>query len=157
MPLKCSYSNSFYSLFIFFLFSLSPVLAQQNVDENDIAVSGYDVVSYFSGTPEIGNKKYKVEHQGAVYLFLNSRNKLAFEKNPEKYLPQYGGWCAYAMGDSGEKVSINPLSYTLENNKLYLFYKTTFVNTKKKWQSNNKVLKTKADKNWKKLTLKSSK
>lgn len=88
--------------------------------------------------------------QRSYYLFKNEINKRTFEKSPEEYLPQYGGWCAYAMGYNGKKVEINPESFSIENKKLYLFYKTTFTDTKKKWFKSNEKLKSKANQNWNK-------
>ena len=138
------------SLLLVFFLSLTYLGAQQNLDKDNVAVSGYDVVGYFANTAIKGKHTFSVYHNNATYLFHNKDNKAAFKANPEKYIPQYGGWCAYAMGHSGDKVSINPESFTIEDEKLYLFYKTTFVNTRKKWKENTEHLKTKANKNWKK-------
>lgn len=71
--------------------------------------------------------------------------------SPEKYEPEYGGWCAYAMGESGEKVKIDPETFKIVNGKLYLFYNFFFNNTLKDWNIDEKHLKLKADKNWKML------
>lgn len=137
---------------LFFLFIPFSITAQQNLDKAHIAASGYDVVSYFSNKAVMGNETLRVQHNGAIYLFNSKENEKAFVENPEKYIPQYGGWCAYAMGDSGKKVSINPTSFSVEDGKLYLFYKTRFVNTKKRWKGNTKSLKARADKNWESIT-----
>lgn len=120
------------------------------MDQNNLGVSGFDIVDYFDGNASPGSEKFQVEYGGAVYRFKNEINKKTFEKNPKAYLPKYGGWCAYAMGYNGKKIEINPESFSIENKKLYLFYKTTFTNTKKKWAKNNKKLKFKADQNWNK-------
>ncbi len=119
-----------------------------NLDKNNLAVSGYDLVAYFDTKAIKGSSKFELTYDGGIYRFHNQKNKLLFEENPVKYLPQYGGWCAYAMGYNGEKVSINPESFSIENGKLYLFYKTFFNDTKTKWLENTKVLKEKADENW---------
>jgi hypothetical protein len=76
-------------------------------------------------------------------------NRDAFIKNPAAYEPQYGGWCAYAMGASGEKVEIDPETFKVADNKLYLFYNAYFNNTLPKWNKDEKNLKSKADQNWK--------
>lgn len=91
-----------------------------------------------------------MEYKDAIYQFKNQSNKALFEMNPTCYVPQYGGWCAYAMGSNGEKVEINPESYSIEDKKLYLFYKTTFTDTKKKWMKKNTPLKLEANQNWNK-------
>jgi hypothetical protein len=66
-------------------------------------------------------------------------------------LPTYGGWCAYAMGEKGEKVSVDPKSFLVIDNKLYLFYDSFFNDTKEKWNKDPINLKNNADINWKKL------
>ena len=73
---------------------------------------------------------------------------MKFKKNPTKYLPQYGAWCAYAMGDNGDKVSVNPETYKIVDGKLYLFYNKLFVNTLKSWNKDEDRIKAKADANW---------
>ena len=126
-----------------------------NLNKNALAVEGYDLVSYFSNEkPKVGNKTIFYTFQGATYLFANEENKKLFIETPEKYLPQYGGWCAYAMGKNGEKIAVNPKAYIISNNKLYLFYKTSLVDTKKKWNKNSEGLQKKADENWKKVIIK---
>ena len=72
-----------------------------------------------------------------------------FLKNPSKYEPQYGGWCAYAMGSAGEKVEINPETFKIIDGKLYLFYNAYFNNTLKSWNKEETKLKSQADTNWK--------
>lgn len=71
--------------------------------------------------------------------------------SPEKYEPAYGGWCAYAMGETGEKVKIDPETYKIVDGKLFLFYNFWGNNTLEDWNENEKSLKSKADQNWKKI------
>jgi len=139
----------FGSFFIFFI-TIHGAFAQQNLDSDKRAAAGYDVVAYFNNTPTAGNSNFQVEYKDAIYQFKNQSNKALFEMNPTCYVPQYGGWCAYAMGSNGEKVEINPESYSIEDKKLYLFYKTTFTDTKKKWMKKNTPLKLEANQNWNK-------
>lgn len=141
-------------LLLFFLTLHFTVAAQSNLSKNNVAVSGFDVVSYHKNKAIEGNVNYKVNHKGAVYLFDNEVHKSTFEANPEKFIPQYGGWCAYAMGNNGKKVVINPEAFTIEDGKLYLFYKTLFTDTREKWMENTSILKPKADLNWKKTKTK---
>ena len=138
-------------LLLFFLSLHFTIAAQSNLSKNNVAVSGFDVVSYHKNKAIEGNVNYKVNHKGAVYLFDNEVHKSTFEANPEKFIPQYGGWCAYAMGNNGKKVVINPEAFTIEDGKLYLFYKTLFTDTREKWMENTSILKPKADLNWKKI------
>jgi YHS domain-containing protein len=120
--------------------------------ENGVAINGYDLVNYFTlGKAVKGSSKYKINYQGVIYYFNTESNKQIFQKNPQKYLPQYGGWCAYAMGDSGEKVEVDPETFKIINGKLYLFYNFYFNNTLKKWNKEENTLKVKADENWDKI------
>jgi YHS domain-containing protein len=121
-----------------------------NLNSSNVAISGYDVTSYFTHNKAIeGSKKYSANFKNTIYYFVSAENKELFLKEPEKYLPQYGGWCAYAMGAKSEKVSINPESFIVSNEKLYLFYKTYFNDTSEKWNEDSVNLKNKADRNWK--------
>jgi len=88
---------------------------------NNKAVGGYDVVSYFQGdgAPVKGSKKFKLEYKGADWYFSSQQNLDMFEKEPEKYAPQYGGYCAYALA-SNETVKGDPLEYHIHDDKLYL-------------------------------------
>lgn len=119
--------------------------------EKTIAVQGFDVVAYFNGKAVKGNSSHAVTNHGVRYYFSTAANKEEFKKNPAKYEPQYGGWCAYAMGATGEKVEVDPETFKIVNGKLYLFYNKFFNNTLKSWNKNEQHLKTKADANWAKL------
>jgi YHS domain-containing protein len=122
-----------------------------NLDDG-VAIDGYDPVAYFNSDKAIkGNKNLAVYFQGATYHFSSVENKEAFKKNPSAYEPQYGGWCAYAMGKNGEKVSVDPETFKIINGKLYLFYNRAFNNTLKSWNKNEPALKTNADENWLKI------
>lgn len=122
--------------------------------ENKIAIQGYDPVSYFKGKPLKGKKEIATTYEGILYNFSSVANRDAFLKKPTSYEPQFGGWCAYAMGSSGDKVEINPETYKILDGKLYLFYNAYFNNTLKSWNKDELNLKTKAEKNWKKNLLK---
>jgi len=124
--------------------------------KKNVAISAYDAVSYFSGEPTKGQPTFALQHNGVVYFFSTKTNKALFIENPEKYEPAYGGWCAYAMGLSkAEKVSINPKTYKIIDNKLYLFYNKLGTNTKEKWdKEDGEKLKANADKNWNKIVSK---
>jgi YHS domain-containing protein len=116
--------------------------------ENGVAIQGYDPVAYFSNKAIKGNKSYSASFHGAVYYFSTNENKKSFELNPSKYEPQYGGWCAFAMGDTGKKVEIDPGTFKIIDGKLFLYYNAYFNNTLKSWNKDEKNLKAKADKNW---------
>lgn len=146
-------------LVLFFLLGFSYMLNAQNAAEREnhfnlekgIAIQGYDPVAYFSNRAIKGDKKISTNYQGVVYYFSSEVNKNTFLQNPLKYEPQYGGWCAFAMGDYGKKVEINPETYKIVNGKLYLFYNSYLNNTLKSWNKDEINLKKKADNNWSKI------
>ena len=120
--------------------------------EQGIAIKGYDAVAYFTMKKAIkGKSTLASTYQGVTYYFSSQASKEAFLKNPASYEPQYGGWCAYAMGSSGEKVEIDPETFKILDGKLYLFYNAYFNNTLKSWNKDESNLKKKADTNWKKF------
>lgn len=120
--------------------------------EKGLAIQGYDPVSYFTQNKAIeGDKTNSVFFAGVTYYFSSVANKDEFKKNPVKYEPQYGGWCAYAMGAKGEKVEIDPETFKISGGKLYLFYNKGFNNTLKTWNKDETNLKINADKNWSKI------
>jgi YHS domain-containing protein len=122
-----------------------------NLDKN-IAIQGYDPVAYFKESKAVkGKSEISVSYLGVNYHFSSIENKNLFSKDPTAYEPQYGGWCAYAMGKSGEKVEIDPSTFKIINGKLYLFYNKYFNNTLKNWNKDEANLKTKADANWQKI------
>ena len=116
--------------------------------ENGLAIQGFDPVAYFSNKALKGDKNYSATYRGAIYFFSAKENKESFELNPTKYLPQYGGWCAFAMGDNGKKVEVDPETFKILDGKLYLFYNAFFNNTLKSWNKDEKNLKAIADKKW---------
>ncbi len=137
-----------------FLLIVSNLLVQQtevNIQSN-YGVAGYDMVSYFDSNAIKGSAKFSFIHEGVSYRFSSYTNLNKFKKAPLKYLPQYGGWCAYAMATKGEKVKINPKTFELRNGKLYLFYDAYFDNTFEDWlKEGPDELVLKADSNWKKF------
>jgi YHS domain-containing protein len=116
--------------------------------ENGLAIQGYDPVAYFNNKAVQGDKKIISTFRGAIYSFSTKENKKSFELNPSKYEPQYGGWCAFAMGDNGKKVAVDPETFKIIDGKLYLFYNAYFNNTLKSWNKDEINLKSKANKNW---------
>jgi YHS domain-containing protein len=90
------------------------------VSNSLVGVQGYDLVSYLTnGKPMRGNGNHTVEHHGATYQFKNKENKEAFAKDPHKYLPAYGGYCAYGVA-VGKKFVGDPHVWKIVDNKLYL-------------------------------------
>jgi YHS domain-containing protein len=144
-------------LLVVLLFAGTALQAQSskklyNLDKSGLALEGYDPVAYFTQHKAIkGSKENAVSYQGVLYYFSNLANKELFKKSPAQYQPQYGGWCAYAMGASGEKVEVDPGTFKIAEGKLFLFYNKYFNNTLKSWDKDEKNLHPKADANWAKL------
>ncbi|CAN5651105.1 YHS domain-containing (seleno)protein [soil metagenome] len=117
--------------------------------EKGLAIQGYDPVAYFMQNKAVkGNKQFSALAEGVTYYFSNAANKDLFVKEYKKYEPQYGGWCAYAMGANNEKVEVDPETFKIVNGKLFLFYHSWANNTLTKWNKDEANLKAAADKNW---------
>lgn len=119
--------------------------------KNGVAIAGYDPVSYFKGKPKAGSSKLAVNADGVTYYFSSVENLAIFKTQPASYAPQYGGWCAYAMGANGEKVEVDPETYKIIDGHLYLFYNKYFNNTLKSWNKNEAKLRGAANANWNRI------
>lgn len=119
------------------------------VEGSNVAVSGYDTVSYFqgNGTPVRGDARYKVEYNGAVYHFANQANANTFKANPESYAPQYGGHCAWAMS-RGSLAPGDATLYKIHNGKLYLNFNPNVQST---WLGDVDGFIAKSDPAWSKI------
>jgi hypothetical protein len=136
---------------IFYGFGQEAKRVQQFNIKNKVAIEGYDPVAYFKeGKAVKGKKEFAVDAKGIIYYCSSAANQDLLLKNYTAYEPQYGGWCAYAMGENGEKVSINPETFKIIDGKLYLFYNAYFNNTLKTWNKDESNYKRKADVSWKK-------
>lgn len=140
---------------ILIVFILSISLNAQHIDYNikkGFIAEGYDVTAYFNNKAVKGDNAYILIHNDVKYKFINQSNLDTFKNNPEKFIPQYGGYCAYAIGANGEKVDIDPKTFEIRDGKLYLFYNSWGINTLSKWtEAGAEKLKNKADANWQKI------
>jgi len=117
-----------------------------------LALHGYDPVAYFKdGKPVQADGSIAVAHGGAAYYFASEANKAAFVAEPAKYLPQFGGHCAYGVS-VGKKFDGNPLVWKIVDDKLYLNLNPEIAKTFAKDVPGN--IK-KADTNWKTIAGKS--
>jgi YHS domain-containing protein len=95
------------------------------------ALDGYDVVSYFKGKPIKGDESYSVEWKDVRWIFYSPENRNEFISNPEKFVPQFGGYCTKAVS-TGFTAPGDPTVYTVRNDKLFIFsdedVKETFMN-----------------------------
>ena len=108
-------------------------------------INGYDPVAYFTkGKPMKGNGWHVADYEGVTYVFADKKNRKMFEANPEKYLPAYGGYCAYGVAVS-KKFVADPEVWKIENGKLYLNLDTGI---QKKWMKDIPGYIKKANSNW---------
>lgn len=109
------------------------------------AISGYDTVAYFTkDAPVKGDPKFHAEHNGATWLFATAEHRDLFTEDPQKYAPQYGGYCAYAVAN-GSTASIEPEQFTIHDGKLYLNYNAR-INTR--WRAEKEDYIETADQQW---------
>jgi YHS domain-containing protein len=138
----------FITLYFIALTSAFSQTTDYNTKKGFVA-EGYDVVAYFNDDAIEGSKLYTTTFDGVKYKFSSQQNLDKFTKEPKKYIPQYGGYCAYAVAVNSKKVGIDPETYEIRDGKLYLFYNSWGNNTLKKWKKENvKGLQEKADLNW---------
>ena len=115
---------------------------------SNVAVSGYDTVAYFTaGKPTKGDDAIIATYKGATYRFATTQNRDAFLAAPAKYAPQYGGYCAWAVGH-GYTAKSDPTAWKIVNGKLYLNYNAEI---QQKWIAEEAALITAGDKNWPKV------
>lgn len=125
------------------------LLKDTNLDESGIAIQGYSPVSYIeNGVAEKGSPEFAVTHGGATYHMTSADQVEHFKKDPEKYVPSYGGWCAYGMAIE-KKFPIDPQSFKVVDGQLMLFYNTEDVDALKLWnKENEKKMTRRADRFW---------
>lgn len=138
-----------------FLINIASLLAQShsyNTDENTIALEGYSPVSYIEQSKaQLGKKSYKSTYDGLTYFFVNQDQQKKFKPNPQKYIPQYSGWCAYAVS-KGYKYRSNQKSFRVVDGKLYMFtinVETDFIIAWEKEGKDKHIAQ--GDKNWKNM------
>ncbi len=114
-----------------------------------LAAHGYDVVAFFTeGKPVAGTGRFTAVHDGGAYRFASAENLRQFERNPEKYAPQYGGFCAYGVY-VGAKFDGNPLLWKIVDGKLYFNLNEEIQS---KWVQDIPTHIAKADRNWAKIS-----
>lgn len=121
------------------------------VNEQGVAIRGYDPVSYFKGAGLPGKPEFASKYQGATYYFASAANKAAFDAKPAAYAPQYGGYCALGTAYGG-KFRTDPSTGRVVDGKLY-FNKNPDV--AKSWNKDIPGYITKADAKWPKVIGKS--
>ena len=127
--------------------------ANHNTDDSKIALLGYSPISYLDlGTAQKSVKEYKASYDGLNYYFTTNDQKKTFEENPTKYLPQYGGYCAFGVS-VGAKFRADPNKFVVKDGKYFLFLYDLEVDAQQLWLAgNHEKLVAKADGNWNKLS-----
>ncbi|WP_366185226.1 YHS domain-containing (seleno)protein [Flavobacterium ovatum] len=137
-------------------FSNTLIAQVDPIDKNGLGLGGYDVVAYHTANKAVKGSATITEKIGKTeYRFESKANAKAFKANPKKYLPECAGYCAWGVAEKDAKFSINPETFKIVDNKLYLFFNGDFngsqVNTLDIWNKDeSKYLKT-IDTKWSKI------
>ncbi|WP_434361711.1 YHS domain-containing protein [Parasalinivibrio latis] len=116
---------------------------------SDKALGGYDTVAFFTeGKPVKGQKSFQTNYKGATWLFSSQQHLEMFEAEPDKYAPQYGGYCAWAIGAKNDLAPGDPKYWHIVDNKLYLNYNQSVQND---WLKDVPGFIASGDKNWPEL------
>ena len=121
--------------------------ALEPIEQNwrGVAIDGTDPVAYVSdGRPIAGSKQFSLEWNGATWLFASAENRERFRADPERFAPQYGGYCAWAVGH-GYTASTDPEAWSIVGGKLYLNYSR---DVQKQWEPDKEQWIEKADGLW---------
>jgi len=122
--------------------------AQNQYLKNGVALQGYDPVAYFESKKAVqGNPQINTRYNKALYFFSSDKNRNLFLKAPDKYAPQYGGYCAYGVSENHMSPT-DPQAFTVFDNKLYLNYN---LEVRKMWLKDREARIQKANQNWKTL------
>ena len=136
-------------IYIFFLFvsllNIQQVLAEINKDPQGIAIDGYDPTEYFTNNRAIqGKSSLTHKWNGVVWQFVSEKGRQLFIDNPQKYAPQYGGFCSNGLSD-GHKIGADPEIWKVINGKLYFYYSTYGL---EQWDDNDPRTINSATGNW---------
>lgn len=122
-----------------------------NLTGDGVAIKGYDPVAYFTmNKPVKGSSAFMSKHEGATYWFADAENQRAFLASPSKYVPQYGGFCAFGVA-KGAKPDIDPLAFAVVDGKLYL---NKNADIQSRWLKDVPGMIKAGDDNWKGLATK---
>ncbi|MEZ4809750.1 MAG: YHS domain-containing (seleno)protein [Allomuricauda sp.] len=124
-----------------------------NIDNSNIALQGYSPVSYLDlGIAQKGIKEFKSEYDKVIYYFTDADQKKKFDKTPTKYLPQYGGYCAFGVY-AGAKFRPDPNKFIVKDGKYFLYLYNLELDAQQLWlaENNHAKLVQKANENWSNL------
>jgi YHS domain-containing protein len=125
----------------------------RNVPASGVGLDGFSPVSYFTvGHAEKGDPRFAVEHNGVIYHLTSAAQVDMFKKNPSRYEPQCGGWCAFGM-TVADKFPVDPTKFSIVNDRLYLFLNNEQINAFELWkQGDQRELTSKAEAHWRKVS-----
>lgn len=119
-----------------------------NTDTKGVGLHGFDPVTYFTeSAPQKGSAKISATHNGSTYHFASQANREKFIAEPEKYAPQFGGFCAMGVA-MGKKFDVDPNAYKVVDGKLYL---NLNKDVQKRWLENVPGNIETAEKDWPRL------
>lgn len=114
-------------------------------EKEGVAIRGYDPVAYFTeGRPVKGDPAIEGSYKGSRFLFASTANRTLFLGDPERYAPQYGGYCAFGTA-RGYKAAIDPAAFTIVEGRLYLNYSPS---VQQEWRADVEDFIVKANANW---------
>jgi YHS domain-containing protein len=111
---------------------------------NNLGAGGYDIVSFYSGKPQAGKAEFSADYNGASWQFSTRANRDLFNANPDAFLPQYGGYCAWAVA-KGKLAKGSPEHWHIEDGKLYLNFNARI---KRRWDKVRAAYIKTADESW---------
>ena len=133
----------------------TPLHQRYNLMGESVGLASYYPVAYF---PEGGGKSAKGltnfshQHNGVTYRFSSKENLERFIKNPTRYLPAYGGWCAWAVAELGKRVDVDPESFIVRDGRLFVFYRDPSLDTRSLWLKNVNEFINRGDAKWPQLS-----
>lgn len=114
-------------------------------EHDGVAIKGYDPVAFFKDNrPVRGNDDLRFEYKGSTFIFASPDNRAAFISDPERYAPQYGGYCAFGTA-RGYKADIDPSTFTVVGDRLYLNYN---AQVQREWNADRARFIHQADERW---------
>lgn len=124
-----------------------------NVNAQGLLLNGYDLVAYFNSNEAIeGSPQHATSHGGTRLQFASAENLKAFQAKPDKYMPKYDGYCAFAVANGKGGVPANPKTFKIYNGELLMFFDDLHegkrFNTSVPWNADERALYGKAQANW---------
>ena len=141
--------RTFFIACAFFMASAAGLAAPNTLylDDDGVAANGYDVVAYFDGEAVRGLPDFSIEYRDALWYFETPENAAKFQRDPERYEPKYGGYCAYGVSQ-GYLVGTDPEAWSVVGDTLYLNYNATI---RTRWLADQADYIAIADKHWPRL------